>query len=187
MWDQEIAGWRPYREAMPAWWGGEEVLEGTMEAPAVAAAPATVTVSAAERRASKSKPEAQPSLFAEADELVADAVAAPGAPAVTTPSWVAAVLESEVFASQRALAGRLAPADDVVRTILMTLDRYRGRAPRAVLAGALGQPEIRLRGILAGVQRLLNVDGYQVLVVDEGTGVVEVQMELLRRQFGVEK
>jgi hypothetical protein len=155
-----------------------------MDAPEVGAASAAVAASAAERRVSK-RAQVQPSLFAEPEEVAADVAALAGKPAVTAPSWVATVLESQVFASQRALAGRLAPADDVVRTILTTLDGYHGRAPRAVLASALGQPEIRLRGILAGVQRILNVDGYQVLVVDEGTGVVEVQMELLRRQFQV--
>jgi len=49
----------------------------------------------------------------------------------------------------------------------------------------LGQPESRLRGILVGLQRLLNIDGYQVVAVDEATGTVELNRTLLDRQFQI--
>jgi hypothetical protein len=47
----------------------------------------------------------------------------------------------------------------------------------------MGAPEFRLRGILAGMQRVFNVEGYQVLAVEEATGAVSVDVELLRKQF----
>jgi hypothetical protein len=54
-----------------------------------------------------------------------------------------------------------------------------------MLAQELGQPESRLRGILVGLQRLLNIDGYQVVAVDEATGTVELNRTLLDRQFQI--
>ena len=48
------------------------------------------------------------------------------------------------------------------------------------------QPEFRLRGILAGVQRLLNVDGYQVIAVDDISGTVALNHQLLNTQFQLE-
>jgi hypothetical protein len=55
-----------------------------------------------------------------------------------------------------------------------------------VLEQGLGAPAFRLRGILAGVQRLLNVDGYQVLLVDDISGTVALNRQLLNMQFQLE-
>jgi len=40
-----------------------------------------------------------------------------------------------------------------------------------------------LRGLLAVAQRVLNIDGYPVLTRDAGSDTVELNRELLRRQF----
>jgi hypothetical protein len=90
-----------------------------------------------------------------------------------------------VFAAQRNVAGRVAPGDEVVRAFLGRIERGHGRARTSTLAGELRVPEIRLRGVLAGLQRLLNVDGYPIVAVDESGEIVEVQRDLLRRQFGI--
>jgi hypothetical protein len=52
-----------------------------------------------------------------------------------------------------------------------------------LLAQVLGTPEFRLRAILTGVQRLLNVDGYQVIAVDDMSDVVSLNRQLLNTQF----
>jgi hypothetical protein len=40
-----------------------------------------------------------------------------------------------------------------------------------------------MRGILVGLQRLLNVEGYQVVAIDEATGTIELNRQLLAKQF----
>src|SRR4030095_2336769 len=81
--------------------------------------------------------------------------------------WIECLLSSPVFAAQRRVAGRRAPDDQGVRALLAALEAHHGRLARRLLEQVLGEPEFRLRGILAGMQRLLNVDGYQVLAVDD--------------------
>jgi len=73
-----------------------------------------------------------------------------------------------------------------VRALLATLDVHHGRLARRLLEQVLGEPAFRLRGILAGVQRLLNVDGYQVLAVDDISGTVALNRQLLNIQFQLE-
>lgn len=165
-WDRQVDGWTSAAERPPRWWSPDEAP--AVPAPAPEPAP----------RKKPRTPAAQPSLFAEPAE------AAPAPPLV---DWIARLLASEAFAAQRAIAGRAAPADGVVRTFLDVLDRHHGRVPRALLVRALGVPEIRVRGLLAGVQRLLNLDGYPVVVVDEPTDTVDLNRELLRTQFALEE
>ncbi len=57
---------------------------------------------------------------------------------------------------------------------------------RRVLMQVLGAPEFRLRGILTGVQRLLNVDGYQVIALDDISDIVTLNHQLLNTQFQLE-
>jgi hypothetical protein len=46
-----------------------------------------------------------------------------------------------------------------------------------------GQPEVHLARLLVEVQRLLNVDGYQIISVDEVSGIIELDRQLLDEQF----
>jgi len=100
--------------------------------------------------------------------------------------WIEPLLRSSVFAAQRRMAGRRAPDDQCVRALLATLEVHHGRLARRLLEQVLGEPAFRLRGILAGVQRLLNVDGYQVLAVDDISGTVALNRQLLNIQFQLE-
>jgi hypothetical protein len=81
------------------------------------------------------------------------------------------------------MAGRRAPNNRDVEAFLKALDQRHNRISRRALARALGQPDVRMRGILVGLQRLLNVDGYQVIVVDEDAGTIELNRQLLDKQF----
>jgi hypothetical protein len=97
--------------------------------------------------------------------------------------WVGRLLASPVFVAQRRMAGRTAPSNRDVEAFLKTLDQRHNRISRRALAQALGQPDVRMRGILVGLQRLLNVDGYQVVAVDEDAGTIEINCQLLEKQF----
>jgi len=169
-WDRQLEGWRILVEDPPHWWSRHAVSE----TPAAAAESIPPTES---RRAKRvRRVDQQPGLFGD-----------PVPPMTPVKvDWIARLLASPVFAAQRELAGKLAPSEDTVRTFLELLDRQHGRVSRAAVARALGQPEIRVRGIIAGLQRVLNVDGYPIVVTDEVTDSVELQRDLLRRQFQVE-
>jgi hypothetical protein len=54
---------------------------------------------------------------------------------------------------------------------------------KGALAQRLGQPEIRVHGIIATMRRVLNVDGYAVLAADETSDLVTLDLKLLRVQF----
>lgn len=156
-----LEGWLPVAREYPAWWHGEK--------PAFAAGPAVEAPPARFARRPQLAPEVvQPGLFEEAAEK---------------PGWLDALLASPVYHRQRQMGGRLAPADALVRPVLDALDKRGDRAPLSVIAEALQQPEFRARGIVTGMQRLLNVDGYQVLTINEATGTVTLDRALLRTQF----
>lgn len=104
-------------------------------------------------------------------------------PVAVSEPWIEALLNSPTFASQSKLAGRATPAPDQMRQFLTVLDERGGTILKSVLAQKLGQPELRINGILAMMRRLLNVDGYGVLSVDETSGTVMLNIDLLKVQF----
>jgi hypothetical protein len=56
----------------------------------------------------------------------------------------------------------------------------------AALAHRADYPPARLDGLVAKLQRLLNMDGYEVLRLDRRSDAVELNADLLRRQFELE-
>ena len=161
-----IAGWEALPNREPAWWS-----QGELPRAEVSTMPARTT------RRARQATAMQGTLFAEAEGLSAEA---------SRIDWIERLLSSPVFAAQRRVAGRRAPDDQCVRVLLATLEAHHGRLARRLLEQVLGEPAFRLRGILAGLQRLLNVDGYQVLVVDDLSGTVVLNRELLNTQFQLE-
>jgi PglZ domain len=158
-----IKGWEPMPDRKPAWWSGTERRS-----------PDIVTTMP---RLSPRRSEAatlQGSLF-------------PGIEANTAESphvgWIDQLLNSPILAAQRRMAGRRAPDDQLVAVFLRLLDQHHDRISRHALIQSVGQPEIRLRGILVGFQRLLNVEGYQVVAIEEATGTIELNRQLLAKQF----
>lgn len=75
--------------------------------------------------------------------------------------------------------------DRMVTTFLSVLEAHDGHMTRHGLAQALGQPDVRLPELLARLQRLLNVDGYQVVAVDEICDTVALDWQLLATHFQV--
>jgi hypothetical protein len=70
-----------------------------------------------------------------------------------------------------------------LRQFLMVLDERGGTILRPALAQKLGEPELRVPGLIAAVRRILNVDGYAVLSVDDTSGSVVLNRQLLEVQF----
>lgn len=154
-----VEGWRPVIDAPPVWWEAGSSAAST----AAAASGYVVTpVSAA-----------------------ATMVAGGANARVDLPAWVDALLASAVYASQRAMVGRMAPTDDQMRAVLASLVQGGGRAARGTVAAALAMPEVRVRGLTAGMRRVLNVEGFPILEEEEGTGTLMLNLELLRKQFSL--
>lgn len=99
--------------------------------------------------------------------------------------WLDAFQLSPAYVAQKALAARVAPADAEVRSLLEALAARGGKLSKAALAQRLGMPALRISGFVNAAKRVLNVDQAAVLVLDETAGTVELNRELLARQFRV--
>jgi hypothetical protein len=162
------AGWREAPVAYPGWWE-----EDFGELPPLEAAPAV------------REPEKPSGLLFPVEEPEPETTKA-GAVARQIPAWIMNLLASPLFAEQKELGGRAAPSDEVFTQLLSALDERGGKMTTTALARALGRPPHRLAGLLAVAQRVLNVDGYAVLSRDDASESVELNTDLLRRQFGLE-
>ena len=160
----QLPGWAPAPPSQPEWW------EAT-SSPMVAPQPATVRRAPQIPRQSAGS---QPTLF----ELAASLPEPP-----TPTSWIERMLASQTFSSQKQLAGRGAPRDEDVRRVLEGLAERGGKLSQTALAQKLGVPQVRIRGVVMAVRRVLNVDQSAVLDIEEGSGMVVLNRDLLEKQF----
>lgn len=165
-----LKGWQVAAASQPDWWAP---LEATLPA----AAPAAPTIP-------KKPPRAKP-LVASAPQT--DLFGGPLPVAAPEPGvhWIVALQASPAYTAQKALAARVAPADADVRSLLEALAARGGKLSKAALAQRLNMPAMRISGFVNAAKRVLNVDQAAVLVLDETAGTVELNRELLARQFRV--
>ncbi len=150
-------GWELAPIQEPVWWS----------------AAATVPVPPAVPSGRPSLRSAAPSLF---DEIEGTQSAESG--------LGAAVIASPTFKAQARLAGRVTIADQSIALLVDALASASGsRLQAATAAVVLQVPPSRLRGAVATIQRLLNVEGYAVLRT-EGMELL-LDVPLLREQFEV--
>jgi hypothetical protein len=124
-------------------------------------------------------PEAQTVLFVEAPAPVE-------APALD--DWLAALFTSPVFGEQLRRGGsRQNITQEQVAAVLTALDRRGGRMLLTALAHQLSLSEIRAQGLVAALQRVLNVEGFLVLAHDPVSDTVAFDRALLDRQFPRER
>jgi hypothetical protein len=164
-----LAGWNAAPPNQPEWW----------ELPPLLHAKKPTLVASTQAKPAKKKPvqtEAQPGLFAAVD-------LPPAAVTVAAQDWIAGLLASPIYASQRQLAARVALPDDKMRLLLEALAERGGKLSRSALANRLSVAEIRMGGLLSAVRRMLNVDQASVLTVDEAAGSVDLNITLLQQQF----
>lgn len=159
--DLAVEGWEELPPPDPVWW----VALPTEAAPVIPSSP---------KRAPRRKPAGTSTLFD------------PIEPPMHRPparDWIEAVLASDAYAVQRRIAGGRLPDDTEVRGVLEALAERGGRWTFTTLAQRLRKPSLRLRGLLPQLRRLLNVDGYAVLSVDDMAGTVSFDRDLLETQF----
>jgi hypothetical protein len=153
-----LDGWEEAPYDPPAWWLGEPAVEPPVSEP-------------------ESAPQPKPG-----EQLALDRAAVPGR---EQPAWIADLLGSELFATQRSSAGRTPIPDARIAAILAALDAHGGRMLREALAQTCDIPPLRLTGTLAALQALLNVDGYGVITSESASGDVTLDRALLLEQFGL--
>lgn len=104
---------------------------------------------------------------------------------VTEPAWIDRLFETDLFGAQRKQAARTSLPEERIRTILHALDERGGKLTAPALAERLGVPAFRLGGIVSAMRRILNVDGYDVLSVDDASETISLNRDLLEAQFGL--
>lgn len=97
--------------------------------------------------------------------------------------WIRELLDGPAFAEQMRIAGgRLDPAS--AEQALRALVSRNGVLMKPALAQRVNLPQFRIDGFLSNLQRVLNVDGYPVVSVDE-SDTVRLDVDLLKKQFGL--
>jgi hypothetical protein len=131
----------------------------------------------------------QATLFDEMPEESAESVhPAPAIQPVSAPikDWIKQLLSSQAYKAQKAMIRRHAPDDAVVQSSLEVLDASGGIMTPAGFAKAADLPPARLDGLIARMQRLLNVDGYEILTLNRNENKVELNVARLKKQFDLE-
>lgn len=76
--------------------------------------------------------------------------------------------------------------DEVLQLCLSALDSSGGIMTPAAFAKAADVPMARLDGLVVKMQRVLNVDGYEILTLDRTENRVELNVAKLKRQFDLD-
>ncbi len=187
--DERIDGWRERPRRFPSWW--EEpvqipVVEEESNEPnesAVSAAPERKTFRKGQLLFSDVFPEPEPEPEKEEGDIGIHRETAMEEFATVSVDLGGKLIASDAYKAQRSFVERVPLKDEQVKSLVSSLAARGGKMTGNALAGDLGIPEFRLRGFIAAAQRILNVDGYPVLHLDEPTRTVELNMELLKRQF----
>jgi hypothetical protein len=171
----EIPGFEHGGVHFPSWWSVEET--SPVQQPATGAT-----------RKKKSPPREAGTLELWAATRTAEPNAPqPAAATASTeeaPPWITQLLDSEVMKQQKNLAGRSPLPDEQVRRVLCRLEASAGIMPMTALARDLGLPQFRIGGFVSQLQRLLNVEGYPVLVND-ASQTLRLNRALLLKQFDI--
>lgn len=156
---QAIPGWRESPQRDPAWW---RLTSGAEQPPAA--------------KPAKSEPGPVRDLFTPKTETRR-------AEKTHADDALFALFRSPTFGQMRKRAGRTALSDEQLGELLRVLEAAGGQQMFERLAQQLRIPAIRLRGFLAGAQKLLNVDGYPVLSVDHASRTVRLDRASMKQQF----
>ena len=158
----ELPGWRPRHHPQPDWWDASTYdLRSAAERPQVEAHP-SITPAAPPA-------EDDGALFATSE--------------VAPEGWIDRALAGEVIQDQLRRIRRGGMPPDRLAVLLRLLDTNGGVATRGAVARALDIPLGRVPGQIAAAQRVVNIDGYEVLTVEGDT--IRLNATLLKTQVGL--
>jgi len=157
-------GWSEQPIDTPAWWDESSLKQDVVQKPVPKLKPLV--------------PQPATTLF-ELEEEEAPPIAA----GKQVPDWIIRLLECPVFKDQKRLGGRRLPTEEEFMNLLCALDTSGGALTSPGLARALEIAPFRLPGLLAKAERVLNVDGYDVIRRDEASNTIQLNRDLLLKQF----
>lgn len=173
------SGLFPCEYQKPEWWSSAPAASVIVEEPTVIVPVRTGPPTLFDKLAEEDRPSKGPRKPVE-----------PVQPAVTTTTgasaWIERLLSSQAYKDQRAFVRRHAPEDEVVRRCLAALDVQGGIMTPAAFSKAADVAAGRLDGLIARIQRLLNVDGYEILTFSRTEHRIELNVTKLKRQFDLE-
>ncbi|WP_252180110.1 BREX-2 system phosphatase PglZ [Endozoicomonas sp. 4G] len=167
-------GWREVPRYVPDWWQTKLGKGGVTSVETPVAPPVTSVTSKTKSKKAQAKAEVMDDMFA----VTAESSAATD----ISDDWKV-LLDSAVYKQVKSRAGRTAIKDEQLVQMLQLLEVNGNQLMMTVLIQSLGIPKLRMRGFLAGVQKLLNVDGYPILSIDRASETVKLNVELLKTQF----
>ena len=100
--------------------------------------------------------------------------------------WVERLLTSQAYKVQKEFVRRHAPEDEIVRRCLVALESQGGIMTPVAFSKAADVRAGGLDGLIAKIQRVLNVDGYEILTFSRNENRVELNITKLLRQFDLE-
>jgi hypothetical protein len=172
----ELEGWNEIPRSVPEWWYQQSLLEQPSDDVTYSKKP--VQIKAEKRKTAKAKK--IEALAERMEDMFGDPTEEPET--ILTDSWIDALFESSLYQVIKSRSGR-GIKDEQLRTLLELMDNQQGQVMEAIIVRKLSIPKIRLRGFLAGAQKLLNVDGYPILSVERDSQTVKLNITDLKQQF----
>ena len=169
--DIQLDGWREVTQQLPNWWQLKSDAETSID-PSVEAQ----QFNDPNKRLAPKKYETV-DLFEPVKEIETEASA--------SHNWITSLLESPIFVTQKKRAARVNIDDTTLRSLLECLESRGNQAGTIELAEAIDKPARRIPGLIAGVRRILNIDGYDILSHDTDSGTVRLNTQQLKVQFGL--
>ncbi len=123
-------------------------------------------------------------LFDPDDDETKPTTTKPG-PAPSAATWIDLLLSSPAFAMQKQVAGRAVPSDADFRKILQSIEDRKGKVTSVALARTIEITPSRLRTMFSVIQRVLNIDGYAIIRRDDSSDSIELDRNMLLKQFGL--
>jgi hypothetical protein len=170
-------GLYPCEYLTPEWWSSAPAASAVVEERAPAFTPIrTGPPSLFDKLRDDDRPSMEPKKAAEPVRRAA----------TTTSGWIARLLSSQAYKDQKDFVRRHAPEDELIQRCLTVLDAQGGIMTPAAFSKAADVAAGRLDGLIARIQRLLNVDGYEILTFSRAENRIELNVTKLKRQFDLD-
>lgn len=176
-----LPGWIEVPRNLPKWWFRENILNDQKGSQIKQAIEDGITTTPNSKMTKKSA----------TAELMDDMFASPDVAEISSSTqesvWIDALFDSSIYQQIKTRAGRGAVKEEQLRALIQFLDKQQGQAMETVVLRHLAIPKLRLRGFLAGAQKLLNIDGYPILSVDRETQTIKLSISVLKNQFELQQ
>lgn len=178
---EALPGWIEVPRHLPDWWHKESMVADEKGSDFTSTKQDAMTAGQAAKKSKKGK---EAAAVAEVmDDMFASPVQISPSGSAQDSVWVDVLFSSSIYQQVKSRAGRTAVKEEQLRALIQLLDQHQGQAMEAVVLRHLAIPKLRLRGFLAGAQKLLNIDGYPILSVDRESQTIKLSISELKNQF----